>query len=119
LGMGGGDIICAMAMSWDYLFCDGRVAGREGEPPRPGKGDSFRSAFETDFDRIVSSGPFRRLSRKTQVHPMALNDQVHTRLTHSLEVASVGRSLGHRLGEFLRGRGGVGGGGGMDLVGGI
>ena len=87
-----------------------------GEEAGVGKGDVFRSAFEMDFDRIVYSGPFRRLARKTQVHPMALNDQVHTRLTHSLEVASVGRSLGHRLGKFLRGRGEIGEGREMDLV---
>ena len=105
-----------MGMSWEHLLCDLRFARREGEPAKGGRADAFRSAFEMDFDRIVYSGPFRRLSRKTQVHPMALNDQVHTRLTHSLEVASVGRSLGHRLAKFLRGRGEVAEGRESDLV---
>lgn len=54
----------------------------------------YRSAFHRDYDRIVFSNPFRRLSKKTQVHPLSKNDHVHNRLTHSLETASVGRSLG-------------------------
>lgn len=60
-----------------------------------------RSQFHKDYDRIIFSQPLRRLARKTQVHPLSLNDNVHTRLTHSLEVASVGRSLGQRLGDYL------------------
>lgn len=61
-----------------------------------------RSAFHKDHDRIIFSGAFRRLGRKTQVHPVSSNDHIHTRLTHSLEVACVGRSLGMRAGEMLR-----------------
>jgi len=49
----------------------------------------------------VFSTAFRRLARKTQVHPLAVNDHIHNRLTHSLEVASVGRSLGNRVGLML------------------
>ena len=60
-----------------------------------------RSAFEQDFDRIIFSHPFRRLQDKTQVHPLPEHDFVHTRLTHSLEVSSVGRSLGRRVGEVI------------------
>lgn len=60
-----------------------------------------RSIFERDFDRIVFSAPFRNLQDKTQVFPLPEDDFVHTRLTHSLEVASVGRSLGKSAGEFL------------------
>jgi len=60
-----------------------------------------RSIFERDFDRIVFSAPFRNLQDKTQVFPLPEDDFVHTRLTHSLEVASVGRSLGKTAGEFL------------------
>ena len=65
------------------------------------KGDQLRSAFEQDFDRIIFSYPFRRLQDKTQVHPLPEEDFVHTRLTHSLEVSSVGRSLGKKVGEIM------------------
>lgn len=64
-------------------------------------GTADRSAFERDFDRIVFSHPFRRLQDKTQVFPLPEQDFVHTRLTHSLEVSSVGRSLGKIVGEAL------------------
>lgn len=60
-----------------------------------------RSAFEQDYDRIIFSHPFRKLQDKTQVHPLPEQDFVHTRLTHSLEVSSVGRSLGKRAGEVI------------------
>lgn len=60
-----------------------------------------RSEFHKDYDRIVFSSAFRRLGRKTQVHPLAKNDHIHTRLTHSIEVGSVGRSLGLHIGTFL------------------
>ncbi len=63
--------------------------------------ESSRSAFEQDYDRIIFSHPFRRLQDKTQVHPLPEHDFVHTRLTHSLEVSSVGRSLGKRSGEII------------------
>ena len=61
-----------------------------------------RSPFHKDHDRIIFSGAFRRLGRKTQVHPVSSNDHIHTRLTHSLEVSCVGRSLGMRVGQVLR-----------------
>lgn len=64
--------------------------------------DYFRSSFHKDYDRIIFSNSFRRLSKKTQVHPLSTNDHIHNRLTHSLEVASVGRSLGLRAGVFLQ-----------------
>ncbi len=60
-----------------------------------------RSPFEQDFDRIIFSTPFRKLQDKTQVHPLPEEDFVHTRLTHSLEVSSVGRSMGKMVGEAL------------------
>ncbi len=66
-----------------------------------GPGTESRSAFEQDYDRIIFSHPFRRLQDKTQVHPLPEEDFVHTRLTHSLEVSSVGRSLGKRIGEVV------------------
>ncbi|MDH5602548.1 MAG: deoxyguanosinetriphosphate triphosphohydrolase [Cyclobacteriaceae bacterium] len=63
--------------------------------------DPARSPFEMDFDRIIFSHPFRRLQDKTQVHPLPEHDFVHTRLTHSLEVSSVGRSLGKTIGKVI------------------
>ena len=63
--------------------------------------DKNRSRFEQDFDRIVFSQPFRKLQDKTQVFPLPEDDFVHTRLTHSLEVSSVGRSLGKNAGIHI------------------
>ena len=60
-----------------------------------------RSAFEQDFDRIVFSQPFRLLQNKTQVFPLPEQDFVHNRLTHSLEVSSVARSLGRMVGKTI------------------
>jgi len=60
-----------------------------------------RSQFQKDFDRIVFSPAFRRLQDKTQVFPLPESDFVHTRLTHSLEVSVVGRSLGNLVGERI------------------
>ncbi|MDP5060562.1 MAG: HD domain-containing protein, partial [Maribacter sp.] len=60
-----------------------------------------RTVFDRDFDRIIFSHPFRKLQDKTQVHPLPEQDFVHTRLTHSLEVSSVGRSLGRLVGAQL------------------
>lgn len=70
-----------------------------------GAPDDPRSPFEVDYDRVVFASPFRRLARKTQVHPFAEVDHIHNRLTHSLEVASVGLSLAKRVGAFLVARG--------------
>ncbi|GAA4388327.1 dGTP triphosphohydrolase [Hymenobacter koreensis] len=60
-----------------------------------------RGAFVQDYDRVVFSSAFRRLQRKTQVMPLPETDFVHTRLTHSLETACVGRSLGRLSGRLL------------------
>lgn len=60
-----------------------------------------RTDFQRDFDRIIFSTSFRRLQNKTQVFPLPGSVFVHNRLTHSLEVASVGRSLGSLAGEFI------------------
>ncbi len=60
-----------------------------------------RSPFQRDFDRIVFSSAFRRLQDKTQVFPLPESDFVHTRLTHSLEVSCVGRSLGNFVGAEI------------------
>ena len=60
-----------------------------------------RTSFLRDYDRIIFSSAFRRLQNKTQVFPMPGPVFVHNRLTHSLEVASVGRSLGKSVGDAL------------------
>lgn len=60
-----------------------------------------RSAFQRDHDRVLFSSPFRRMADKTQVFPMPYDDHVHSRLTHSLEVAAVGRSLGTLVGRRI------------------
>jgi dGTPase len=65
------------------------------------KSDDGRSQFHRDFDRIVFCSAFRRLQDKTQVFPLPENDFVHTRLTHSLEVSCVGRSLGNLIGKKI------------------
>jgi len=63
--------------------------------------DETRIGFEVDFDRIIFSDSFRSLQDKTQVIPLSKTDFVHTRLTHSLEVSVVGRSLGRIVGKQL------------------
>ena len=63
--------------------------------------DPTRSGFEVDYDRIIFSAAFRNLQDKTQVIPFSKTDFVHTRLTHSLEVSVVGRSLGRTVGQQL------------------
>lgn len=61
-----------------------------------------RSEFERDYDRLIFSAPFRRLQNKTQVFPLPGSIFVHNRLTHSLEVSTVGRSLGGSIAKGLR-----------------
>ncbi|MEO4006858.1 dGTP triphosphohydrolase [Flavobacterium sp. CAU 1735] len=63
--------------------------------------DDTRLGFEVDYDRIIFSSAFRGLQDKTQVIPMSKTDFVHTRLTHSLEVSVVGRSLGRLVGKKI------------------
>lgn len=83
------------SMDWHNLLNNQRLGHR------PAKEEIGRTAFLRDHDKIIFSGAFRRLARKTQVHPLATNDHVHNRLTHSLEVSCVGRSLAIRVGEQL------------------
>jgi dGTPase len=85
-------------LDWQLLLNDGRL-GIEKTSVK----DSLdgRSQFQKDFDRVVFSPAFRRLQDKTQVFPLPETDFVHTRLTHSLEVAVVGRSLGNLVGENI------------------
>src|SRR6187402_1062334 len=83
-------------MNWNTLLSPQRSGQKQSVTAEPS-----RSAFEQDYDRIIFSHPFRKLQDKTQVHPLPEHDFVHTRLTHSLEVSSVGRSLGKRVGEII------------------
>ncbi len=84
-------------MEWKKLLSSNRLGDE-----RRGEGNSeFRSAFQRDFDRIVFSSAFRRLQDKTQVFPFPASDFVHSRLTHSIEVSSVARTLGNLAGDFV------------------
>ncbi|MCA9788447.1 MAG: dNTP triphosphohydrolase, partial [Cyanobacteria bacterium HKST-UBA05] len=65
------------------------------------KDSDYRTMFQEDWDRVAFSSAFRRLQGKTQVHPFPEKDYIHTRLTHSIETASVGRSLGYKAGQVL------------------
>ena len=80
-------------MDWERLISSKRL-GMEGIESAH-KDD--RSAFLRDYDRLIFSAPFRRLQNKTQVFPLPGSVFVHNRLTHSLEVACVGRSLGNNV----------------------
>ncbi len=90
-------------MNWQQLLSADRL-GRT----KPGYREPARSDFQRDSDRIIFSSAFRRMQDKTQVFPLAENDFARTRLTHSLEVASVGRSLGTRVGAEICARHGLG-----------
>src|SRR5687768_12186768 len=81
-------------MEFDKIYTERRV-GSDKIPSGP------RSGFQRDFDRLIFSSAFRRLQNKTQVFPLPGTAFVHNRLTHSLEVASVGRSLGKMTGEKI------------------
>ncbi len=90
-------------MDWRRLMSPERFRGIQARsgPDRDREGRSLRSPFLRDFDRIVYSSAFRRLQDKTQVYPFPDTDYVRTRLTHSIEVSSVGRSLGLSVGQRL------------------
>jgi len=86
-------------MNWEQLLS----LKRFGDTKRRHRNqqDETRLGFEVDFDRIIFSSAFRSLQDKTQVIPLSETDFVHTRLTHSLEVSVVGRTLGRRVGQVL------------------
>lgn len=91
-------------MHWAQLLSDRRM----GADKRPGAtsntGRVARSEFERDYDRLVFSPAFRRLQNKTQVFPLPRTIFVHNRLTHSLEVSCLGRSLGNMVASCLQER---------------
>ena len=86
-------------MNWEQLLSLKRQ-GDKGKRLRIEQDDT-RLGFEVDYDRIIFSAAFRSLQDKTQVIPMSKTDFVHTRLTHSLEVSVVGRSLGRLVGKKI------------------
>jgi len=85
-------------LEWEKLLTDSRLEEKTIVKQKEHDG---RSEFQKDFDRIVFSPAFRRLQDKTQVFPLPESDFVHTRLTHSLEVSCVGRSLGNLVGDTI------------------
>ena len=85
-------------MYWTNLICDKRLGMEAYHDDR----HHTRSDFQRDYDRLIFSSPFRRLQNKTQVFPLPGHVFVHNRLTHSLEVSSVGRSLGHEIAIRLK-----------------
>jgi len=94
-----------MQMNWQQLYSPLRTGSSR--PSRTAGGDpgaDRRTSFLRDYDRIIFSSAFRRLQNKTQVFPLPGPVFVHNRLTHSLEVASVGRSLGKAVGDALADR---------------
>ena len=84
-------------MNWKQLISAKRFGMEEFHEER----QENRSEFQRDYDRLIFSAPFRRLQNKTQVFPLPGSVFVHNRLTHSLEVASVGRSLGDDVAKAL------------------
>lgn len=90
-------------MDWHYLLTADRIR-RSGPRGQSAGASPTRSPFQQDADLVVFSAAFRRLQDKTQVQPLSEGGRVRTRLTHSIEVASVGRSLGSAVAHGLRQR---------------
>ena len=84
-------------MNWQQLISNKRLGQEHRHPERL----DDRTEFKRDYDRLIFSAPFRRLQNKTQVFPLPGSIFVHNRLTHSLEVASVGMSLGNDVARLL------------------
>ena len=85
-------------MEWSRLINDRRFGLENYADPKSGRA---RTDFRRDFDRLVFSSPFRRLQNKTQVFPLPGSVFVHNRLTHSLEVSSVGKSMADEISSAL------------------
>ena len=84
-------------MKWTQLISNKRL----GQEHRHTERHDDRTEFKRDYDRLIFSAPFRRLQNKTQVFPLPGSIFVHNRLTHSLEVASVGMSLGNDVAQRI------------------
>lgn len=89
---------CKRSMDWNRLICGKRLGLEHYTNNR----ETIRSDFQRDYDRLIFSSPFRRLQNKTQVFPLPGSIFVHNRLTHSLEVSSVGKSLASEVARKLR-----------------
>lgn len=87
-------------MNWQELISNKRLGQEHRHPER----HDDRTEFKRDYDRLIFSAPFRRLQNKTQVFPLPGSIFVHNRLTHSLEVSSVGMSLGNDVAQRLTAR---------------
>ena len=87
-------------MNWEQLLSAKRTRGSSAKG-RYVKSTDLRSEFEKDYHRIIGSASFRRLQDKTQVFPLDKSDFIRTRLTHSLEVSSIAKSLGQNIGENI------------------
>ena len=85
-------------MNWQQLISNKRL----GQEHRHAERHDDRSEFKRDYDRLIYSAPFRRLQNKTQVFPLPGSIFVHNRLTHSLEVSSLGQSLGNDVCRQLK-----------------
>lgn len=85
-------------MEWNRLLSTKRARGSYSGAR---KSTDLRSEFEKDYHRIIGSASFRRLQDKTQVFPLDKSDFIRTRLTHSLEVSSLAKSLGQNIGENI------------------
>lgn len=81
-------------MNWDQLISNRRFGAAA---PQLSGGMEMRTEFDRDYDRLIFSAPFRRLQNKAQIFPLPKSIFVHNRLTHSLEVSCVGRSLGNYI----------------------
>lgn len=90
-----------MKMEWPLLINDKRFGLEHYHDP---KKSNIRTDFRRDYDRLVFSSPFRRLQNKTQVFPLPGSIFVHNRLTHSIEVACVGKSMADEIAIALRER---------------
>jgi len=86
-------------MNWEQLLSLKKYG--DDKPRARATQDETRVGFEVDYDRIIFSSAFRSLQDKTQVIPLSKTDFVHTRLTHSLEVSVVGRTLGRKVGKVI------------------
>ena len=90
-------LLHSIMMNWQQLISNKRLGQEDRHPKR----HDDRTEFKRDYDRLIFSAPFRRLQNKTQVFPLPGSVFVHNRLTHSLEVSSVGMSLGDDVARNL------------------